>query len=152
MPSLICWAYIRQIFRNENGKTNNSTEAGLNLQLRDFVPETATRRPESLDDQISISAATLYGYLKYAEEETRNFNEEIENSWTAKSKRKIKRRASTPAEELKKKDEQIFRKQEEKAAEKAENDDPSYKTSSTSEAESSGQGRLLSSLGSAGIY
>ena len=127
MTSWVCWAYVRQKFRDENGETDNSTESGLHLQLRDFVPETATRRPESLNDRISIPAATLCGYLDYAEEDTRNCDAESENMRAATSNKKIIRRASTPAEELEIKDEQNFRAKEKKAAEKAENDDPSYK-------------------------
>jgi len=69
----------------------------------------------------------LCGYLDYAEEDTRNCDAESENMRAATSNKKIIRRASTPAEELEIKDEQNFRAKEKKAAEKAENDDPSYK-------------------------
>jgi hypothetical protein len=132
------------MFRDDNGNPNTSTGAGLNLQLQDFVPHTSTESLIYLDDRISISATTLCGYLKYAEETTRCINSERAISQSEKYTIEKKRRANTPVEELEEEDmkklrekEEKLREKEKKAEEKAEKDDSSYKTSSTSEAESS---------------
>lgn len=125
------------MFRDDNNNPNTSIGAGLNLQLQDFVPDTSNESLIYLDDRISISANTLCGYLKYAEETTRCINSERATSQSAKSTFGKKRRASTPVEELEEEDMKKLREKEKKAEEKAEKDDSSYKTSSTSEAESS---------------
>jgi hypothetical protein len=125
------------MFRDNNNNPNTSTGAGLNLQLQDFVPDTSTESLIYLDDRISISATTLCGYLKYAEETTRCINSERAISQSEKYTIEKKPRASTPVEELEEEDMEKLRDKEKKAEEKAEKDDSSYKTSSTSEAESS---------------
>ena len=125
------------MFRDDNNNPNTSIGAGLNLQLQDFVPDTSNESLIYLDDRISISANTLCGYLEYAEEKTRCINSERATSQSAKFTMEKKRRASTPVEELEEEDMKKFREMEKKAEEKAEKDDSSYKTSSTSEAESS---------------
>lgn len=125
------------MFRDDNDNPNTSTGAGLNLQLQDFVPHTSTESLIYLDDRISISATTLCGYLKYAEETTRCINSERAISQSEKYTIEKKPRASTPVEELEEEDMKKLREKEKKAEEKAEKDDSSYKTSSTSEAESS---------------
>jgi hypothetical protein len=33
------YSYSRQVFRDESGKPNLNSEAGLHLSLKDFVPE-----------------------------------------------------------------------------------------------------------------
>jgi hypothetical protein len=124
------------MFRDDDENPNTSTGAGLKLQLQDFVPDTSNESLIYLDDRISISANTLCGYLKYAEETTRCINSERAIRQSAKSTMEKKPRASTPVEELEEEDMKKFREMEKKAEEKAEKDDSSYKTSSTSEAES----------------
>jgi hypothetical protein len=85
------------MFRDNNNNPNTSTGAGLNLQLQDFVPDTSTESLIYLDDRISISATTLCGYLKYAEETTRCINSERAISQSEKYTIEKKPRASRGA-------------------------------------------------------
>ena len=130
-----CHADIKQEFRNDEGNPNEAAGAGLCLQLQDFATEALVESAGSLHNEIRIPATALCLYLQRAEEQAVMIKQEKGTVRRSKPWVRKRRRQHTPPEELDHKREKRFQKEENKAGEKAQNDDSSYKASSASDGE-----------------
>jgi hypothetical protein len=100
-------AYIKQVFRDRNGKPNTSRTGGLQLRLRDFAAEALAEPKGQLRDLIVISASNLCSFLQRAEDRA-TFIKQQKGIKSAKTFVRKRRRDSTPPEELTYRDEKRF--------------------------------------------
>ncbi|KAF7852606.1 hypothetical protein EAF04_010937 [Stromatinia cepivora] len=131
---------IDEVIRYEDGKWNESPQAGLHLQLKDFATEDVVWNYESVNepikDSLFIPASFMCEYLESVEAKTAM----VEAKRGIVKSRKLfankRPRASTPEEELDEDRRKKFRRELQKERERAERDDPLYEPSSPSDVES----------------
>ncbi|ESZ91860.1 hypothetical protein SBOR_7766 [Sclerotinia borealis F-4128] len=110
----------------KKGHPNESAEAGLRLPLQEFATKSVVELYGPINDELFISAATLFAYVEEGEEEAALVDQRKgivmqEKLWVRKRRRSI-----TPEEELDEKREKSFRRDEQEAQQREAKDDSSY--------------------------
>jgi len=123
--------HICQEFRGEDGNPIGGPQVGLCLHLEDFALKAFASEGAALDEELFIPARDLFTYLCDAElgdlAARASPKYKVINPGTRK-----RRRESTPPDELGEDDEHQFQADEDRAEDRAEQDDSSYIDSSGS--------------------
>jgi len=112
-----------QVFRNASGNVNPAEDAGLRLNLKDFVTDNLCC---DMTDSFLIPSATLCRFLDNAEirvEKARQERGDVEQLVLGAKKR---RRERTSAEEMHSEDDQRFKDQVRRVQARISEDDSSY--------------------------